>query len=200
VTRRADDTPASAPQAFRSAAAFRAWLRRNGKRETALVVRLFKVDHRHRGMTYGEALDEALCWGWIDGVRHPHDAESFTVRFTPRKPRSIWSRVNIAHVERLIREGRMAKAGLDAYARREAERTGLYSFEQAALRLAPAYARALRADAAAHRFFTAQAPWYRRTSTYWVMSAKREETRAKRFAQLLACSAKGVRVPPLARP
>jgi uncharacterized protein YdeI (YjbR/CyaY-like superfamily) len=162
------------------------------------VVRFLKVGAPGRGLTYSQALDEALCWGWIDGVRRRHDAESYTIRFTPRQARSTWSRVNVAHVERLIREGRMARPGLAAYRAREEARTGLYSFERRAMVLPPAYRRAFRADSRAWRWFEAQAPWYRRTCAYWVMSAKREETRHRRFATLVACSGRGVRVPPLA--
>ena len=191
---------APAPRAFRSQAAFRAWLARHHATAPELLVRLFKTDFAHRGLTYAQALDEALCHGWIDGVRRRWDAESFTIRFTPRKPRSIWSRVNIAHVERLIAAGRMAQAGLAAYARREERLTGIYSFERRAMRLAPGYAGAFRANAAAWTWFRREAPWYRRTCTYWVMSAKKEETRDRRIAQLIACSSKRQRIPQMARP
>jgi uncharacterized protein YdeI (YjbR/CyaY-like superfamily) len=124
--------PTPAPRAFRSPAAFRAWLESNHRTATALVVRLYKVAFAHRGITYPQALDEALCFGWIDGIRRGLDAESFSVRFTPRKARSIWSRVNVAHVERLTRDGRMTAAGLGAFAARDEARTGIYSFERAA--------------------------------------------------------------------
>jgi uncharacterized protein YdeI (YjbR/CyaY-like superfamily) len=192
--------PAAAPRAFRSPAAFRAWLATHHATTPELVVRLFKVASAHRGIVYPQALDEALCFGWIDGVRRRHDAESYTIRFTPRKPRSIWSRVNIAHVERLLAAGRMAPSGLAAYAARDDARTALYSFERREAKLAPAYARAFRAKARAWAFFQGEAPWYRRTCTHWVMSAKREETRARRLAQLIACSAAAQRIPQLARP
>ncbi len=192
-------TPAAAPRAFRSQAAFRTWLATHHATTPELVVRLFKTSAAHRGLVYPQALDEALCFGWIDGVRRTFDAESFTIRFTPRKPRSIWSRVNVAHVERLIEAGRMASPGLAAYAARDDARTGIYSFERRAATLAPAYARAFRAETRAWTFFQAEAPWYRRTCAYWVMSAKREETRAKRLAQLIACSTTSKRIPQLAR-
>jgi uncharacterized protein YdeI (YjbR/CyaY-like superfamily) len=192
--------PAAVPRAFRSQAAFRAWLARNHAKATELLIRLFKIGAAHRGLTYPQALDEALCYGWIDGVRRPFDAESFTIRFTPRKPRSTWSRVNVEHVERLITAGRMAKPGLAAYAARDERRTGLYSFERRAMRLTPAHTGLFRADAEAWAFFEAQAPWYRRTCAYWVRSAKKGETRAKRLAQLIACSAARKRIPQLARP
>lgn len=192
-------TPAAGPRAFRSQAAFRTWLATHHATTPELVVRLFKTSAAHRGLVYPQALDGALCFGWIDGVRRSFDAESFTIRFTPRKARSIWSRVNVAHVERLIAAGRMAPPGLAAYAARDDARTGIYSFERRAATLAPAYARAFRAETRAWTFFQGEAPWYRRTCAYWVMSAKREETRAKRLAQLIACSAASKRIPQMAR-
>ena len=196
----APPAPAPTPRAFRSQVAFRAWLAKHHATAPELLVRLFKTSAAHRGLTYAQALDEALCHGWIDGVRRRWDAESFTIRFTPLKPRSIWSRVNVAHVERLIAAGRMAKAGLAAYTRRDDQRTGIYSFERRAMRLAPEYAKAFRANAAAWAWFQGEAPWYRRTCAYWVMSAKKEETRDRRIAQLIACSSKRQRIPQLARP
>lgn len=187
------------PTTFASPAAFRAWLRRHGRRASSLVVRFLKVGVARRGLTYAQALDEALCWGWIDGVRRRHDADSYTIRFTPRRARSTWSRVNVAHVERLIREGRMAKPGLAAFQAREEARTGLYAFERRAMGLSPAYRRAFREEPGAWRWFEAQPPWYRRTCAFWVMSARREQTRQRRFATLIACCGRGVRVPPLAQ-
>jgi len=191
---------AHAPNAFRSQAAFRAWLATHHASAPELLVRLFKTHAAQRGLTYAQALDEALCYGWIDGVRRSFDAASFTIRFTPRKRRSTWSRVNVGHVERLIAAGRMAKPGLAAYAARVEERTGLYSFERRAMALAPTYVRQFRAKAAAWAFFQAQAPFYRRTTTYWVMSAKKEETRERRLGQLIACSARRQRIPQMAGP
>jgi len=183
---------------FRTPAAFRAWLARNHATAKELALRCFKIHAADQGVTYAQALDEALCFGWIDGVRRRVDDASFSVRFTPRKPRSIWSRVNIAHVERLTKTGRMRKPGLAAFEARTEERTGVYSFEREAT-LAPAYARIFRAKAAAWAHYQSQAPWYRRTTTRWVMSAKREETRAKRLAILIACSARGTTIPQLTR-
>jgi uncharacterized protein YdeI (YjbR/CyaY-like superfamily) len=149
-------------------------------------------------VTYAQALDEALCFGWIDGIRRRVDDDSFSARFTPRKARSIWSRVNIGHVERLTKAGQMRKPGLAAFGARTEERTGVYSFERQAT-LAPAYARNFRAHAAAWEYYQSQAPWYRRTTTHWIMSAKREDTRAKRLAVLIACSARGATIPELTR-
>lgn len=189
----------SAPRAFRRPALFRAWLSRNHSKATELAVRCFKAGASEQGMTYRQALDEALCYGWIDGVRHRIDDVSFRVRFTPRKPKSIWSQVNLARVEELIAEGRMAAPGLAAFRSRDQARTGLYSFERETMTLAPAFAREFREHKKAWSYFQTQPPWYRRTSVFWVMSAKREETRARRLRSLIACSAEGKRIGPLAR-
>lgn len=182
---------------FRSQAAFRNWLERHHDTEDELVVRLFKAHASDQGLGYAEALDEALCFGWIDGVRRSLDAVSYTIRFTPRRKRSIWSLVNVRHVERLIQSGRMAKAGLAAFEAREASRTGIYSFEQRPTELAPEYRKTFEAERKAWQDFRSRAPGYQRTSTFWVMSAKREDTRRKRLRVLIDCSARGERIPPL---
>jgi uncharacterized protein YdeI (YjbR/CyaY-like superfamily) len=187
------------PVTFTSAARFRAWLRTNHRKAEELLVRIRKVDSSKAGITYAEALDEALCYGWIDGVRRRIDDDSFSIRFTPRKPKSIWSRINVAHIARLKTEGRMQAAGLAAFAAREEHRTGIYSFEQAPKELTAGYLRRFRADRAAWTWFQAQAPWYRRVTTHWVVSAKREETRERRLAQLIASSARGQIIGPLKR-
>jgi uncharacterized protein YdeI (YjbR/CyaY-like superfamily) len=189
----------AAASTFRSQAAFRAWLKKHHRTETALVVRCFKVLHGDRGLTYDEALDEALCFGWIDGVRRGLDDVSYTVRFTPRKARSIWSRKNVGHVQRLIAAGQMTPRGLAAFQAREAHRTGIYSFEQPPRTLPPAYLKEFQKNRAAWAYFEAQAPWYRRTCTAWVLSAKREETRERRLATLIDCSVRGTPIGPLKR-
>jgi len=183
-----------APRAFRSAAALRAWLAANHGKAEELLLRCYKKHAAHLGVTYTEALDEVLSVGWIDGVRRSLDADSYSIRLTPRKPRSIWSRVNVAHVERLIAAGRMTDAGLAAYRARDEARTGIYSFERAAMEFAPEMARRFRADPKAWAFFQAQPPSYRRLMTYRVMSAKREATRASRLEQLIKASARHTRV------
>jgi uncharacterized protein YdeI (YjbR/CyaY-like superfamily) len=184
------------PTSFRSQSAFRAWLVKHGARALELLVRCFKVEHGSLGLTYRQALDEALCAGWIDGVRHGLDAVSFTVRFTPRKRGSAWSRINVKRARELQAEGRMQKAGAEAFARRERSR---YSFESHPVELSAAFARRLRANEGASRFFSGRPTWYRRTASFWVMSAKMQETRERRFGILLACSAAGELVPPLRR-
>lgn len=165
----------------------------------ALVLRLAKKHAAGTGITYPEALDEALCFGWIDGIRRRIDADSFSVRFTPRKPKSIWSRVNVAHVERLIRQERMTKAGLAAFEARTDNRTGTYSFENRPAELPAAFRTQFKQNRGAWKYFQGEAPYYRRTATYWVLSAKREPTRLRRLAILIACSAEGTRIPQLRR-
>jgi uncharacterized protein YdeI (YjbR/CyaY-like superfamily) len=184
-------------KSFRSPSTFRAWLHQHGGNVSELFVRCYKVEHEARGLTYREALDEALCFGWIDGVRHALDEVSFTVRFTPRKNGSAWSRVNIKRAEELQALGRMRPPGEAAFARRKSTS---YSFESQPVPLAPAFARRLRANREAWRFFEQQPPGYRRIASYWVMRAKRQETREKRFGVLLACSSAGERILPLRRP
>ena len=190
---------ASRPTRFRSPAAFRAWLAKHQDGRAELIVRCYKVHAREKGITYKQALDEALCFGWIDGVRRSLDVDSFSVRFAPRKPRSIWSRVNIARARELEAEGRMTPRGMAAFRAREEARSGLYSFESPPIALSSPYERKLRANRRAWEYFQEQAPWYRRTCTYWVMSAKREETRVRRLELLIDCSARNTPIPALAR-
>ena len=160
------------------------------------MVRCYKVEHAARGLTYREALDEALCFGWIDGVRYPLDEVSFATRFTPRKSRERLEHDQHQAGRGAAAEGRMQPPGEAAFARRKSTS---YSFESRPVALAPAFARRLRTNRDAWRFFEQQPPGYRRIASFWVMSAKREETREKRFGVLLACSSAGERIPPLRR-
>jgi uncharacterized protein YdeI (YjbR/CyaY-like superfamily) len=179
------------PKAFASQREFRTWLQANHASTGELLVRCYRVHAREKGLTYRQALDEALCFGWIDGVRRSVDRDSFSQRFTPRRLRSKWSAVNIRRVKELEAEGRMHEAGLRAFAERDSGNSRRYSFEEKSSRLDPASARAFRASPQAWKFFQAQAPWYQRTSIFWVMDAKKEETRARRLAELIARSARG---------
>jgi uncharacterized protein YdeI (YjbR/CyaY-like superfamily) len=181
-------------RSFRTPADFRAWLERQHASETELILRLYKVHAASKGITYQQALDEALCYGWIDGVRRSLDADSFTQRFTPRKASSYWSRVNIAKVEALIKAGRMAGPGLERFERRDMSKSGKYSFEREAAAFTPAIEKQFRSAKRAWTFFQAQPPGYRRLLTFYVMSAKQDETRQKRLARLMAASAKGQRL------
>jgi uncharacterized protein YdeI (YjbR/CyaY-like superfamily) len=187
----------TAPKSFAGPAEFRARLEEHHARATELLVRCWKAGASRRGITYRQALDEALCLGWIDGVRRSLDEVSFSVRFTPRQPKSAWSAVNVARVGQLQVEGRLHAAGLAAFHGRVKAR---YSYESRPQTLAPAHLKKLRANARARRFFEAQPPWYRRTCAFWVMSAKQEETRARRLQVLIACSEREECVPPLKRP
>lgn len=142
-------------------------------------------------MTYREALDEALCFGWIDGVRRSIDEETFSVRFTPRKPKSYWSAVNIRRANELLQEGRMHPAGRAAFDSRESRKPRRYSFENQPKRLEQRLERKFKTNRLAYEFFRIQAPWYRRTCIFWVMEAKREDTRQRRLDELVASCARG---------
>lgn len=179
---------------FKSASDFRQWLETNHASVRELWVGLYKKDSGRGGMTYAEAIDEALCFGWIDGLKKRVDNLSYTHRFTPRKPRSIWSRINIQHAERLTKAGRMMPAGLKAYAARDPMKSGVYSFENAVRKLALADERRFKADKTAWAFFQQQPPGYRRLAIWWVVRAKKKETRARRLAQLMADSGKARRL------
>jgi uncharacterized protein YdeI (YjbR/CyaY-like superfamily) len=183
---------------FRSPEAFRAWLERQHDRESELLVRCFKAHAPSRGLTYRQALDEALCFGWIDGVRRGLDADSFSVRFSPRKAASVWSAINIKRARELESEGRMAPPGRAAFqARRSAK--GIYSFESKPQEFTAAMKRRFQAKRAAYAFWSQQPPGYRRVATFWVMSAKQDATRERRLEVVIACSAREERIPLLAR-
>ncbi|HEV7844634.1 MAG TPA: YdeI/OmpD-associated family protein [Thermoleophilaceae bacterium] len=159
----------------------------------------YKSHTGRRAMSWSESVDQALCFGWIDTRSNRIDEERYMQRFTPRKPGSNWSKVNVAKVEKLKEAGLMRPAGLAAFERRTDERTGVYSFERENVELPAEYEERLRANAAAARYFDKRPPWYRRTATHWVVSAKREETRLRRLAQLIEDSAAGLDVKPLRR-
>jgi uncharacterized protein YdeI (YjbR/CyaY-like superfamily) len=184
---------------FASPEEWRAWLEDHHERESEVLVGYWKRATGRPSLTWAQSVDEALCFGWIDGVRRRIDDERYSIRFTPRSPRSRWSRVNVERVAELTREGRMRPAGEAAFAARSEAAT--YSYEQQReAALDEERARRLRDDEAAWAYFTAQPPWYRRAAVHWVMSAKREATRDRRLAQLIASSAAGRSVPPLTRP
>ena len=189
------------PTFFATPARFRAWLEKHHARKAELLVGFYKRGSGRPSITWPESVDEALCFGWIDGVRHSLGAVAYSIRFTPRRPTSIWSAVNVARVAELQKQGRMAAAGLRAFAARTPERTGVYSFERhQAAKLAPRDAARLQANTRAAAFFEAQPPWYQRTALHWVVSAKREETRQRRLDQLIADSAARRTIGPLRRP
>ena len=189
------------PTYFRTAAEFRAWLKEHHATQTELWVGLYKKGTGKPSITWSEAVDEALCFGWVDSVRRGVDAESYMNRFTPRKPTSNWSEVNIRRVEELTRQGRMRAPGRKAFEARRAREAGTYSYEQRyEIELPPAFERRFRAKTKAWGWFQAQSPAYRSMALYWVMGAKRPATRERRLETLIEDSAEGRRIATLRRP
>lgn len=182
------------PRFFKTPSAFRKWLAANNAKAKELWVGFYKKDSGQPSITWPESVDEALCFGWIDGVRKTIDDESYMIRFSPRKPESIWSAVNIRNIERLAAEKRMQPAGIKAFAARKENRSGIYAYEQRPAELVEPYASQFRRNKAAWKFFQAQPPYYRKTLTWYILSAKQEETRLKRLAILIEASEKGQRL------
>jgi uncharacterized protein YdeI (YjbR/CyaY-like superfamily) len=181
---------------FDSPAKLRSWLHENHDRSDELWIGFYKKGSGKPSVTYPEAVDEALCFGWIDGIRKAVDDVSYTNRFTPRKPRSNWSAVNIKRVNELMALGRMQPPGLEAFNKRTDNRSQVYSYEQRdKAAFDPAQEEQFRASEPAWTFFQSQPPGYRRTATWWVLSAKQEATRQKRLATLIELSEKGKRLP-----
>lgn len=177
----------------------RAWFETHHATATELFVGYYKKSSGKHSISWSESVDEALCFGWIDGIRRTIDEESYCSRFTPRKPKSIWSAVNIKKVEELTAQGRMMPAGEVAFAKRSADKSGIYAFEQGEIALSDTYQQTLQNHPQAWAFFQKQAPSYRKTAIWWIMSAKQEATRLKRLQQLIDDSAAGLRVPPFRR-
>jgi uncharacterized protein YdeI (YjbR/CyaY-like superfamily) len=185
---------------FKTNAELREWMEENHAVAPELWIGFYKVGSGRPSVTYQGALDEALCFGWIDGVRKRVDKDSYTIRFTRRKRGSIWSRVNTERVAELKALGLMQPSGLKAFEERDPEKTERYSYERNAFTLDPLYEERFKADATAWTFFQSQPPWYRKAATSWVMSAKKQETRDKRMATLIAVSEDGRTLAPLTRP
>jgi uncharacterized protein YdeI (YjbR/CyaY-like superfamily) len=182
------------PTFFATPADLRRWFAKNAATEAELLVGFHRKGSGKPSITWPESVDEALCVGWIDGVRRSIDETSYTIRFTPRRPGSMWSAINIAKVKELTDAGRMKPAGLAVFAARRDERAG-YTYEQLLTStFAPEQEKRFRKNARAWRFFSAQPPGYRGHATYWVVSAKKEETRERRLATLIADSAAGRRL------
>ena len=197
LPKRPKDTP---PKFFAAPSEWRAWLDKHHAKKQELWVGFYKRDSGRRSITWPESVDGALCYGWIDGVRKSIDAFSYKIRFTPRKPRSIWSAINIRRVTALTKLGHMHSAGLAAFEKRNGDRSAIYAYEQRKTAKLPSpFEKKFRANAEAWKFFQSQPPWYQRTSTYWVISAKKEETRLKRLDILMECSARKQNIPSLNR-
>ena len=187
------------PLYFSTPQDFYDWLEENHETADEVYVGYFKKATNKPSLTWSQAVDQALCFGWIDGRVNRIDAERHMQRFTPRKPGSNWSKINVEKVAKLKEAGLMRPAGLAAFEKRSEERTGVYSFEREDAVLPAEYEEQLRSNPAAADYFDARPPWYRRTATHWVTSAKREETRLRRLAQLIEDSAAGLDIKPLRR-
>ncbi len=188
------------PVFFPTPPKFRAWLEKYHENKQELWVGFYKKSSGKPSITWSESVDEALCFGWIDGLRKRVDDLSYTIRFTPRKPRSIWSAINIKRAQELRTAGKMSAAGLQVFAKRSDDRSAIYSYERRKLaQFGITHEKNFRANQPAWSFFQSQPPGYRRVATYWVTSAKKEETRAKRLGILIECSARGESIAPLRR-
>ncbi|NUQ26738.1 MAG: YdeI/OmpD-associated family protein [Saprospiraceae bacterium] len=187
------------PIFFSHQSAFRTWLEANHDQATELLVGYYKVASGKPSMTWSESVDQALCFGWIDGIRRSIDEESYCIRFTPRKPRSIWSAVNIKKVEELTQQGLMRPAGIAAFAKRSAANSEIYSYENELNTFEIEMEEAFKADEKAWEFFQSQAPYYKKAAINWVMSAKQAVTRQKRLEELIADSTAGLKIKQLRR-
>jgi uncharacterized protein YdeI (YjbR/CyaY-like superfamily) len=187
------------PTFFPTPADFRRWLEEHHAAASELLVGFHKRESGQPSLTWPESVDEALCFGWIDGVRRRIDDAAYSIRFTPRRAGSIWSAVNIAKAEVLEKSGRMTEAGRVVFARRQEHRSGVYSYEQRPQELPPAYRALLERNAKAAADFDSRPAWYRKTAIWKIVSAKQEATRLRRLAQLVDCHARGEVIPDLDR-
>jgi uncharacterized protein YdeI (YjbR/CyaY-like superfamily) len=188
------------PTFFPTPSDFRAWLEANHDKFHELLVGFHKKSSRKPSITWPESVDAALCFGWIDGIRKSLSETSYTIRFTPRRPTSTWSTVNIKRAQQLKKMGLMHPAGLKAFAARIAKKSGIYAYEQRkSARFTREQEKQFRANKTAWEFFRSQAPWYQRVTTYWLISAKREETKLKRLSSLIEHSQNRRTLPQLTR-
>ncbi|SRR5258708_29389264 len=181
------------PMFFKTPAAFRAWLETHHADTPELWVGFYKKASGKGGITYHDGVDAALCYGWIDGIKKRVDDDSYTHRFTPRRARSIWSRINTKRVTELIAQGLVAPAGLRTFQQRDEKRSGIYTYENRAQPLAPAHEKLFKANKKGWAFFCAQPPGYRKLAARWIADAKKEETRLNRLQTMIDASAKGTR-------
>jgi uncharacterized protein YdeI (YjbR/CyaY-like superfamily) len=182
------------PIFFQDQKEFRKWLEKNHKKESELLVGYYKVGSGKPSMTWSQSVDEALCFGWIDGIRKSIDIERYSIRFTPRKPTSIWSNLNIKKVEELQNNKLMKQAGLKIFNERKIENSGVYSFEKETSKLSDIFEIIFKGNKYAWEFFITQAPSYQKTIIHWIMSAKQETTQLSRLNKTIMASAKQQRV------
>lgn len=185
------------PLFFENQKQFRAWLKKNHDKETELLVGFYKVTSGKKSITWPQSVDEALCYGWIDGIRKSIDEVAYTIRFTPRKKNSIWSAVNIKKIEELTQKGLMQPPGLAAFQHRKDAKSAIYSYEKSPAVLDKQFEKKFKANKAAWAYFQSKAPSYQRTAISWVMNAKQESTRIRRMDTLIADSEQGRLIKPL---
>ena len=193
----APDADVDSPRFFATPADLRGWFERHHEQAGELWVGYYKKATGLPSINWPESVDAALCFGWIDGIRKAHDEQSYKIRFTPRRKGSHWSARNLGRMEHLMAEGLVAEAGLAAFRARDPEKERRASYEQKAIELPPEYERRLRAEPDAWDYFRNTRPSYRKQVTWWVVSAKREETRLRRLGILIESSARGEVIPPM---
>jgi uncharacterized protein YdeI (YjbR/CyaY-like superfamily) len=180
---------------FKTLSGLRKWFNTHHASATELWIGFYKKTSGKASITWPESVDAALCFGWIDGIRKSIDEDSYMIRFTPRKSRSTWSTVNIKRAKELLEEGLMQPAGINAFEARQENRSGVYSYEQRTADLPDKYGKLLTKNSAAWKFFQAQSPSYKKAANWWVLSAKKEDTRLKRLEKLIDDSAHGRTIP-----
>lgn len=188
------------PKFFKTAEQFRNWLEKNYLAKAELLVGFYKVNSGRPSMTWPESVDQALCFGWIDGIRRNIDGHSYSIRFSPRKKSSTWSNVNINKAEALIQAGLMKPEGLAAFEARNENKAGKYSYEQRSVELVEPYSGIMQNEKKAWDFFHSQSNSYRKAVNWWIISAKQESTRLKRLEKLIHCSLAGQRIPQFVSP
>ncbi|MCD6018848.1 MAG: hypothetical protein K0S53_1969 [Bacteroidetes bacterium] len=182
------------PTFFATQEEFRKWLAKHHKKETELLVGFYKVDSGKPSMTWSQSVDQALCFGWIDGVRRSIDNKSYSIRFTPRRPTSIWSAINIKKMEELTKAGLMTMEGQKAFSLRKEHKSRIYSHEKEPAVLIPELEKQFKKNKAAWNYFMEQAPSYKKVMIHWIMSAKQEKTRQSRLEKTIAVSGQQKRV------
>jgi uncharacterized protein YdeI (YjbR/CyaY-like superfamily) len=185
------------PKFFSTPHKFREWLKKNHATKKELLVGFYRVGSGKKSITWPESVNQALCFGWIDGIRRSIDDQSYTIRFTPRKPGSNWSAINIRKMQELGEAGLIAPAGARAFSLRKAERSGIYSYEKDGVKLSDTFEKQFKKNKTAWKWFSAKPPSYKKPAIHWVMSAKLENTRVSRFRQLVSDSEAGISIKPL---
>jgi uncharacterized protein YdeI (YjbR/CyaY-like superfamily) len=187
-------TEKTMPLFFSTQSSFRKWLEKNHGKAKELLVGFYKVNSGKESMSWSQSVDEAICFGWIDGVRKSIDSESYSIRFTPRKPGSIWSAINIQKVENLSKQGLMHPSGMTAFEKRQEHKSRIYSYEKPPENLSKDFLKKFQSNKKAWKYFQSMAPSYQRTAIHWVMNAKQENTRIKRVAELINDSEAGRKI------